>query len=146
MSSVVETTCVATIFGFAMLLAFDQARGAEISYPEKCTQSTMAMPGHNTGDAAKLPEMSSEMTEYQKSFGLGMRDMNTNMMAGMMQDDADVAFVCGMIAHHMGAISMAETELANGDNAMAKDMARRIIEAQTVEIDAMRAWLEKGEK
>ena len=33
-----------------------------------------------------------------------MRDMNTNMMIGMKQDDADVDFVCGMIAHHMCAI------------------------------------------
>ena len=75
-----------------------------------------------------------------------MSDMNTYSMSGMKQDDADVAFVCGMIAHHMGAISMAETELAHGDNAMAKDMARRIIDAQTVEINGMKAWLEKGEK
>ena len=42
----------------------------------------------------------------------GMKSMNMNMM----KDDADVAFACGMIAHHMGAISMAEVELKHGDN------------------------------
>ena len=41
---------------------------------------------------------------------------------------------------------MAETELAHGDHSLAKDMARRIIDAQTVEINGMMAWLEKGEK
>lgn len=90
--------------------------------------------------------MSSEMTDYQKAFALGMRDMNTNMMAGMMQGDADVAFICGMIAHHLGAISMAETELAHGDNAEARAMAEKIIKAQKTEVETMKQWLDKGGK
>lgn len=146
MNGILETTCAATLLGFVLMLTFAPARGEDMAYPEKCRANTMAMPGQMNENAAKGPEMSSEMTDYQKAFGLGMRDMNTNMVIGMKQDDADVAFVCGMIAHHMGAISMAETELAHGDNAMAKDMARRIIDAQTVEINGMKAWLEKGEK
>lgn len=118
-------------------------RAEETAYPEKCRANAMAMPGHFKGDAAKSPEMSSEMTDYQQAFGLGMRDMNTNMMAGMMQSDADVAFICGMIAHHMGAISMAETELSHGDDPEARDMAKRIIEAQRAEIETMKTWLER---
>ncbi len=116
---------------------------ADMTYPEKCRKDAMAMPGHFKGDAAKTPEMSSEITDYQRAYSLDMRDMNTNMMAGMMQGDADVAYICGMIAHHMGAIAMAETELAHGDDADAKAMARKVIDAQKVEIEAMKGWLEK---
>lgn len=146
MNGILETTCAAAVLGLMLMVTVVPARGEEIPYPEKCRANAMAMPGQIKGEAAKGPEMSSEMTDYQKSFGLGMREMNTNMMAGMMQNDADVAFVCGMIAHHIGAISMAETELAHGDNEAAKSMAQKIIDAQKAEIESMKAWLEKGEK
>ncbi|MCL4792707.1 MAG: DUF305 domain-containing protein, partial [Gammaproteobacteria bacterium] len=36
------------------------------------------------------------------------------MRTGMMADDPDIAFACGMIAHHQGAIVMAETERKYG--------------------------------
>jgi uncharacterized protein (DUF305 family) len=65
----------------------------------------------------------------------GMKKMN--MMQGMMKKDADVSFVCGMIAHYMGAISMSEVELKHGDNAMARDIAQKIIDAQKQEIVEM---------
>ena len=146
MNGIIETTCAATLLGFALMFTFVPARGAEMDYPEKCKAHTMNMPAQSGDMAAKTPEMSSEMTDYQKAFGLGMRDMNTNMMAGMMQDDADVAYICGMIAHHMGAVSMAEVELAKGDNAEAKEMARHVIESQKAEIQEMKTWLDKGGK
>lgn len=146
MNRIIGTTRAAGLLGLALTLAVQPARGAEMAYPERCKADTMNMPGHVDGMAAKEPEMSSEMTDYQKSFSMGMRDMNTNMMSGMMHDDADVAYICGMIAHHVGAISMAETELAKGDNQAAKIMAQRVIDRQKAEIDEMKAWLDKGEK
>ena len=42
--------------------------------------------------------------------------------------DPDVAFVCGMIGHHVGAISMSEVELKYGDDEKAKTMAKNIID------------------
>ncbi len=146
MNGILEATCAASLLGLALVVTFQPAHGAEMEYPAACKANTMNMPGHIDGMAAKEPEMSSEMTDYQKSFSLGMRDMNTNMMAGMMQGDADVAYICGMIAHHMGAISMAETELAKGDNQAAKTMAQKVIDQQKAEIEEMKAWLDKGEK
>ena len=137
---------IGLVAAFLVLAAVPAARAEDPAYPEKCRMNAMAMPGQIKGEAAKGPEMSSEMTDYQQAFGLGMREMNTNMMAGMMQNDADVAFVCGMIAHHMGAISMAETELAKGDNQAAKTMAQKVIDQQKAEIEEMKAWLDKGEK
>ena len=60
--------------------------------------------------------------------------------------DIDVAFVCGMIPHHQGAIDMAKAELAHGDDPWAKEMAQKVIDAQTQEIADMLAWLEKQPK
>lgn len=68
-----------SLFGLASA-SLGQGQGE--TYPATCRANAMAMPGHFKGAAAKGPEMSSEMTDYQQSFSLGMRDMNTNMMAG----------------------------------------------------------------
>ncbi|GAA1758168.1 DUF305 domain-containing protein [Luedemannella helvata] len=48
-----------------------------------------------------------------------------------------------MIAHHEGAIDMAETELAGGANADAKALAQQIITSQQAEIATMRAMLQR---
>jgi uncharacterized protein (DUF305 family) len=73
----------------------------------------------------------------------GMGQMNADMMAGGTAEDIDVAFVCSMIPHHRGAIDMAKAELAHGDDAWAKEMAQKVIDAQEKEIADMLAWLEK---
>ena len=46
-------------------------------------------------------------------------------------------FVDMMIPHHQGAIAMAQAELAKGDHAKLKKLARQIIDAQHREIDRM---------
>jgi len=84
------------------------------------------------------------MNAHQQANMAGMAQMDRDMMAGMMQEDADMAFMCGMIAHHQGAIAMAETVLAHGDDAEAKALAQRIIDAQKAEIAEMTAWVERN--
>ena len=42
-----------------------------------------------------------------------------------------------MITHHEGAVEMAEQELSEGRFAQAKDMAQRIVDTQTAEIEQM---------
>lgn len=44
-----------------------------------------------------------------------------------------------MIEHHEGAVAMSRTELARGASQEAKDLARKIIDAQEAEIEEMRA-------
>lgn len=73
----------------------------------------------------------------------GMDDMNRLMMSGMTASDIDVAFICGMIPHHWGAIVMAKAELAHGDDPWAKELAQKIITAQEAEIAQMLDWLGK---
>jgi uncharacterized protein (DUF305 family) len=52
-----------------------------------------------------------------------------------------VAFACGMIAHHQGAIDMAEVLLEHGDNPEMRELAEEIIAAQVGEIERMTMWL-----
>ena len=63
------------------------------------------------------------------------------MQEGMMREDADVAFACGMIAHHQGAIDMAQVLLEYGDDPQMIALAKEIIAAQVGEIDKMIEWL-----
>ena len=116
-----------------------------------------AAAGHMSAMGAELPEicksaegmaedmsmgMSHEMDQAHTDLMAGMDVTNKQMMDSMMVEDIDVAFVCGMIPHHQGAINMAKAELEHGDNQWAKDMAQKVIDAQEQEIADMIAWLE----
>ncbi|MFF0924502.1 DUF305 domain-containing protein [Rhizobium leguminosarum] len=122
------------------------ASAQEMTYPEKCKTAGMDMSkmGMSMDGDMKMGDM--PMGDYQKASMEGMKSMHSNMMQGMMQKDADVAFVCGMIAHHMGAISMSEAELKYGDNKEAMTMARKVIDAQKKEIAQMTKWVNKEAK
>ena len=63
------------------------------------------------------------------------------MHHGMMNENADVAFACGMIAHHQGAIDMAEVLLEHGEDEQMRTLAQEIIDAQVGEIEQMTTWL-----
>ncbi|MFC5993287.1 DUF305 domain-containing protein [Pseudonocardia hispaniensis] len=74
-------------------------------------------------------------------------------MSGMMTQDQmrqlgqargpgfDRMFLQMMIEHHDGAVAMARTELADGQNAEARALAQKIIDAQQAEIATMRDLL-----
>jgi uncharacterized protein (DUF305 family) len=131
---------VAAAVPLAVLVA-PSPSSAQMALPDKCKGDMAA------GQIMQMPEMQmSDMTEHQKAMMEGMREMNPAMMQGMMAKDPDVAFVCGMIAHHMGAISMSEVELKFGDDAEAKSMAEKIIDAQKKEIDEMTTWVNEHAK
>ena len=55
----------------------------------------------------------------------------------------DKLFLTGMIAHHQGAIAMAQQEIDNGKNAEAIQLAKDIVSSQTAEIAQMKALLNK---
>lgn len=85
----------------------------------------------------------SGMSEASQAMMKGMAEMNRDMMAAMTAKDPDVAFLCGMIPHHRGAIAMAKAELEYGKNDWAKDLATKIIAAQEAEIKEMLAKLDE---
>lgn len=98
----------------------------------------------SAGEASVEPMASGhEMDQAHTDLMAGMDAMNRDMMTGAMAEDIDVAFVCGMIPHHQGAISMAKAELLHGDDEWAREMAQKVIDAQEAEIADMLAWLEE---
>lgn len=50
-------------------------------------------------------------------------------------------FLTGMIKHHQGAVAMAQTELAQGANPAAKQLAQAIMTTQNIEIAEMNKFL-----
>lgn len=142
------------------------AQDAEFQLPEQCTTAAatggmahsskghggmhgrqgggmgsamMGMMGMGGGDLAAQPEHVQD----------NMRRMMVTMPAmheGMMMEDADVAFACGMIAHHQGAIDMAEVLLEHGDDPQMRALAEEIIAAQVGEIEQMTTWLVENAK
>jgi len=66
------------------------------------------------------------------------------MMAGMEirpTGDVDRDFAAMMIAHHQGAIDMAQAELRHGGNELLRRMAQEIVVEQSSEIAAMNVAL-----
>lgn len=65
-------------------------------------------------------------------------------MPGMMTGVAfDQMFLQMMIIHHQGAIDMSQTELAQGSNPAARELAQRIITTQQAEINEMQTLLQQ---
>jgi uncharacterized protein (DUF305 family) len=102
--------------------------------------------------AAQAPEIEL-MESWLDDWGTGMGDMG-DMGDGMMSDTdmqsledatgdaASRLFLEQMIEHHEGAIDMAQNEVDNGVNPDVIDLAQRIIQTQTTEIDTMKGMLE----
>ncbi|WP_394326769.1 DUF305 domain-containing protein [Thermobifida halotolerans] len=112
-------------------------------------------------EAAQDPEIE-QMNALLESWGQqsvnGMDDMPhmDHGMPGMMTDEQmaelenlegdafDTMFLEMMVAHHEGAVEMAEQELADGVNPEARQLAQAITDAQEAEIEQMNALLGDG--
>lgn len=108
--------------------------------------------------AAQGPEIE-KMTSWLEAWGeetapMGGMDMGMNMdMNGMSQEEAmadlegrsgadfDRQFLELMIAHHKGAVEMAQTELQDGQNPEALELADQIVADQEAEIAEMEQLL-----
>ncbi|WP_416447028.1 DUF305 domain-containing protein [Leucobacter sp. HNU] len=88
-------------------------------------------------------------TPYDENSSGGMSGMNHDM-GGMMSDadmkaldaatgtEAAKLFLTGMIAHHEGAITMAQDAVKNGQDADVIALAQQVIDGQTAEIATMK--------
>ncbi len=72
------------------------------------------------------------------------QDKTMNQMTADLEnktgDTFDAAFINEMVAHHRGAIDMANFALVNAKHQEVKDLAKNIINAQTSEIIQMKSW------
>lgn len=68
-----------------------------------------------------------------------MNGMVANL-SGKTNDDFDKAFIDEMIVHHQGAIDMAKLAEKSAKHNELKTLAGNIINAQTTEINQMKAW------
>ena len=107
---------------------------AEAKPADGMNAGMMAMMGMGGVNPEKMP------AHVKENMGKMMVTMPA-MHKGMMIENPDVAFACGMIAHHQGAIDMARVLLAHGKNPDMRKLADEIIAAQVGEIALMTSWL-----
>lgn len=72
-----------------------------------------------------------------------MSKEDMDMLAAANGAEFDSMWLTMMIEHHTGAIEMAQTELTEGSNPDAKELASTIVAAQQTEIDTMKTLLPK---
>ena len=135
----------------AMAMAQGEA-GSEIKLPEACQKAIQA-----SGNMSGMPQMDAmtkdmqqrmggEMGEATKDYMQVMAAMQQPMMQGAMAQNADVAFNCAMIVHHLGAVAMARIELEYGKDEASRKMAQSTIDAQSKEAEQMTKWVEEHAK
>lgn len=71
--------------------------------------------------------------------GMSMNNM-TKELSKLTGDDFDQAYLEMMIAHHEGAIDMAELAATNAKHEEIKTLSTQIIDAQAKEISNMQQW------
>ena len=89
-------------------------------------------------------DMHAVTTPVQTELGDSMMRMHDNMAKTLSEQNADIAFAEGMIAHHKGAVEMAQIELKYGSDPEMRKLAQEIIDAQGPEIKQMQDWLKNN--
>ncbi len=72
-----------------------------------------------------------------------MEEMMENMVGGLNQktgEEFDKEFLSEMIVHHQGAIDMANLAIKSATHKEIIDLSKKIIDAQTAEIETMKTW------
>ena len=92
---------------------------------------------HNMHGMKPTPAKASASTHELMQANTAMH----NAMDITYTHDVDVDFLRGMIAHHQGAVDMANVQLKYGKDAQVKRLAQDIIRAQNLEIAWMQNWL-----
>lgn len=92
-----------------------------------------------TNDDGAKQATTTEQTATTDHSSMSMADMNREL-AGKTGDDFDKAFLEMMIAHHQGAIDMANLAPTRAKHEKIKSLSQDIITAQNKEISDMQQW------
>lgn len=84
------------------------------------------------------------MSDYASDYMTVNDTMHKNMTV-TDTGNPDAYFVKGMLAHHIGAVEMAEVQLKYGADPKMRALAENIIATQTIEIKEMQDWLAKND-
>ena len=83
-----------------------------------------------------------DMSEDHSMTMEGMLSVDELSALGQMSgEEFDQAWIQAMIAHHKGAIEMADTVKEEGESALVQELADAIIQAQKLEIDTLELLL-----
>lgn len=84
--------------------------------------------------------MGSNSSQQSATGSVDKNSAEYKMYNDMQGEMYDRNFIANMIAHHQGAVDMANLALTNAKHQEIKDMANDIISAQTKEIGDMQSW------
>lgn len=119
---------------------------AKTDIPPKVTELAKQIKG------AQGPEITT-LKSWLTAWGAPTNAAMDHEMDGMLSEEEIAAlraangteaakmFLTDMIEHHEGAVDMAESEIADGKNADAIEMAHTIVDTQQKEIDSMKEML-----
>ena len=139
-------------FVTGMIPHHEQAVAMSALVPERSTDPAIIKLAADVS-AAQGPEIETMkvfLVQWNAGTDTGHEGHDMGSMDGMLDDatmkqleslrgnEFDTLWLKSMIAHHEGAIKMANTEIADGANADAKTLAQQIATAQQAEVDQMK--------
>ena len=87
------------------------------------------------------PTSADESGDMDMDGGMGGMNMDMSGLEAASGAEFDGMWLEMMTEHHRGAVDMAETEIADGQNADAIALAEQIVESQSAEIEEMETLL-----
>lgn len=116
------------------LRSLTRARGAVAGLPQaRCGEPRIPAQAR---EVAELKRLRAEIGAGGDEMGATHEDMGVDTFEGAAS--VDQAFLDAMITHHEDGVAMARNELETGQASKLKELAERIVDAQTAEIERMR--------